>query len=292
MQEVFQVTAQGLQAPHLQACERGFHYGDGFFTTALVVEGAILNWSAHLRRLRNSAQRLGFAATLAQIETLSQQIAQAYQQLASVEAAMVLKIMIARGCGGRGYAPPLCENATILLQWSSAPFHWSMNAVTHAPMASMICQTPISISPALAGIKHFNRLENVLARAELDSLGLSEGVMLDVHQHCICGTQSNLVLIEGDALVTPSLHKSGVEGTSRYALSQWAQAFGYQWQETEIDLKRLQQADELFFINAVRGIQPVAKLEDRVFATEQGMSLQSLWWPQMQRAALKLGECP
>lgn len=285
----------------ISVLDRSCQYGDGFFTTLLITHQSVLNWSAHWRRLTMSANRLHFAAL--NQTTLLQHIAHAVQAFEQDEKkhdghlnhpTYVVKVLISRGESGRGYAIPSQANTLIFIQISQAPFRVDVTQEClnfPPPMALQldVCQTQISIQTQLAGIKHLNRLDSVLAQTEVRQKQQQEGIMLNALDQVICGTQSNLFMIKAQTLVTPKLELSGVEGTTRYQLSQLAAILGLKWQEADLTLTQLQQADELFLSNAVRGIMPIKQLEETTFATEQSDSLHHAWnrWQSENRLCLK-----
>ncbi|BBP46261.1 aminodeoxychorismate lyase [Thiosulfatimonas sediminis] len=249
------VWINGSETSFLNVFDRGLSYGDGFFTTALVRNGAWLNGSAHLWRLQQSTEKLHFPAL--DSADLLKQICASYAQLGELNThSLVLKIMVTRGVGGRGYQPPEPSQPTLIIQWSAAPS--DLNATP--PLTLWECQTPLSLNTATAGIKHLNRLDNVLAKNELAHLGFSDGLMCNARQDVICSSQANLFLLRGDELTTPLLHESGVHGTVRYALEQLSVQLGYRWREQPVQWAQVLEADGLFLSNAIRGIVPVAAL--------------------------------
>ncbi|WP_319381424.1 aminodeoxychorismate lyase [Thiomicrorhabdus sp.] len=256
----------GLRCAELSVSDRGLQYGDGFFTTAVIACGQLLNWSAHWRRIRNSAERLDFPEISEAL--LMDETAKAFQAL-NVSSGLasqtwILKILITRGSGGRGYQPPLEPKLSRILQFSRSPedFVCSEAAVTLPIQPSIsigVCRTRAAIQPQLAGIKHLNRLENVLARAELGAV--PEGIMLNGDNDLVGGTQSNLFILKNGCLLTPELSKCGVEGTTRYQLMNLARTCFRGGREARLQLSDLAEADSVFLANAVRGIMPVRSLE-------------------------------
>ncbi|GKT11196.1 MAG: 4-amino-4-deoxychorismate lyase [Thiomicrorhabdus sp.] len=280
----------------ISAFDRGLHYGDGFFTTVLVMSGVLCNWSAHWRRLSLSARRLQFA--LMDEQQLLQQISQALSSdrvQTVIGSVLVLKIMMTRGQAGRGYQIPKQAEMITLLQLSNAPaevkpfFEQGGGGEFKAEALSIsLCLTQASIQPQLAGLKHLSRLESVLARSEVINKGEQEGLMLNALQNVISGTQSNLFIIKNKQLITPKLDLSGVEGTTRYQLSIMAEELGYQWLVEDIKLEHLQQADELFLTNAIRGIMPVQQLESKQYSVIQTQKIHQAWLVWQQNNVLKL----
>ena len=279
--------ANGQPIETISTHDRALHYGDGFFTTLLVVDHWVLNWSAHWRRLNISAERLQFSRL--DESQLLQQITQAVVQFdPDGGLTKVVKLLVSRGVSGRGYAIP--ENATplVLVQVSRAPVEVEITSQTtkHLPVLNFsppmllqlgVCKTQATVQSQLAGIKHLNRLDSVLAQTEVRQQQHQEGIMLNAFGHVVGGTQSNVFMVKGQTLITPKLHLSGVEGTTRYQLSRLADAFGFVWQEAELSLEALLLADELFLSNAVRGIMPIQQVENQRFSTEQGLVLHQKW---------------
>ncbi len=291
------LNGQAIESISVQ--DRALHYGDGFFTTILVADRFILNWSAHCRRLKQSAVRLQFPVL--DESQLLQQIEQALTQFksqtkreqhATDTATYVVKVLVSRGVSGRGYAISEPFHPITLVQVSLAPLTVGVSTECVAPsepqtlklnfpppMALQIecCQTQASIQTQLAGVKHLNRLDNVLARTEVAEKQHQEGLMLNALGDVISGTQSNLFLLKDRTLITPVLDLSGVEGTTRYQLHQLAQALGFDWQERRVTLNDLHQVDELFLSNAVRGIMPIKQFEQTPYAITKTLKIHQAW---------------
>jgi len=273
-----------------QACstisllERAFQYGDGFFTTMLVCQGKIYNWSGHWFRIEQSALRLGFPK-LDQAQTLEQLAGVLSEQ--DLPQPQVLKLIVSRGQGGVGYQPPSDPSINLVVQLSPHPVYATSEEMAKQPEPLQLkrCDSVCGINPQLAGLKHLNRLENVLARAELADTGFAEGLMLNANQQVICATQSNLFLIQGKEVITPDLSQSGVAGTTRHTLPQIIKNLGLTWCERIVRLEDLAQADEVFLSNALRGIMPVAKFEEQVFAVERTFEIQQAWYEWQQNNA-------
>jgi 4-amino-4-deoxychorismate lyase len=117
----------------------------------------------------------------------------------------------------------------------------------------------------LAGIKHLNRLEQVMARAEWDTPAIAEGLMLDRQGHVISGTQSNLFMIKGKQLLTPRLSEAGIAGVVRGLVLESAPRFSLQPQLAELTVEDLKHADALFMTNAIMGLCPVSRFEQTVY---------------------------
>jgi 4-amino-4-deoxychorismate lyase len=127
----------------------------------------------------------------------------------------------------------------------------------------------LASQPLLAGIKHLNRLEQVMARAEWDTPAIAEGLMLDRQGHVISGTQSNLFMIKGKQLLTPRLSEAGIAGVVRGLVLESAPRFSLQPQLAELTVEDLKQADALFMTNAIMGLCPVSRFEQTVYQLNQ-----------------------
>lgn len=228
---------------------RGLNYGDGLFETTRVHRGTLPLWPRHLARLREGAERLGIA--LPAIDFLEARVAETVSGCDSG----VLKLLLTRGDGGRGYAPPPDATPTWLLSLHPLP------ASNPSGLRLRWCETRLASQPALAGIKHCNRLEQVLARAEVERAGCDEGLMRDAGGAAISATSANLLAFRDGRWQTPHVDACGVAGVLR----------GWLLGQGLLDLADLAPADvesaeTVALCNAVRGILPVASLGARAWA--------------------------
>ena len=229
---------------------RGLNYGDGVFETMRVHRGALPFWPQHLARLREGAGRLGI--TMPDVDFIEARIA---EMVLAVDAG-VLKLLLTRGEGGRGYAPPVDAAPTWML--SLQPLPASQGALrVHA------CETRLATQPALAGIKHCNRLEQVLGRAEAVRAGCDEGLMRDMAGNLVCATSANLLVLHDGRWCTPPVDACGVAGVLRGWLI--AQGLAEVAALTLDDLADAD-ADAVALCNAVRGILPVRALRARAWS--------------------------
>lgn len=225
---------------------RGLAYGDGVFETMRVQRGGLPMWSRHLARLQDGAKRLGIAVPDAAF--IEARIA----EMTADSRSGVLKLLLTRGEGGRGYAPPLQVAPSWLLSLHPLPAAQASGLRLHW------CETRLAIQPALAGIKHCNRLEQVLARAECERAGCDEGVMRDTAGNMVCATTANLLLLRDGGWVTPPVLDCGVAGVLRGWLLDQGLA-----QVAPVSPAQLESADALALCNAVRGILPAGMLGAR-----------------------------
>ncbi|MDY7561306.1 aminodeoxychorismate lyase [Pseudomonas sp. 10B1] len=238
----------GRPADALSITDRGLAYGDGLFETIAVKAGRPLLIERHLARLKLGCDRLKIAADQALIR--SELLAFAAQLGRGV-----MKLIVTRGDSLRGYAPaPLARPRRIIQGYPPSPY-----PAAHADQGVSLfaCVTRLSEQPLLAGLKHLNRLEQVLARSEWHDSAFAEGLMYDTSGRLIEGVYSNLFLIADDVLVTADLSRCGVAGVMRAELLAQAQTLGIVTEVRDIGIHDLEQADEVFVCNSVYGVWPV-----------------------------------
>ncbi|MGE7960091.1 aminodeoxychorismate lyase [Pseudomonas sp. NPDC089530] len=243
-----QSWVDGRPADVLSLKDRGLAYGDGLFETIAVRAGQPLLLERHLSRLAEGSTRLAIAADQALIRS-------ELKAYASQLGEGVLKLILTRGDSLRGYAAdPLAQPRRILQ--GSAPAAYP---AAHAEQGIRLfpCTTRLSEQPLLAGLKHLNRLEQVLARSEWRDSEHAEGLMLDVSGRVIEGVFSNLFLVRDGVLFTADLSRCGVAGVMRAEILFQAASLGIATEVVDISLEQLQQADEVFVCNSVYGVWPV-----------------------------------
>ena len=254
----------GSRGSHISTLDRGLLYGDGLFETIAVIDGKGFLLEEHLQRLLNSCERLSIPLHLPTLnEEISLFLRTCVQEQTSDRA--ILKLIITRGSGGRGYDITSTDNPTRILQlhnFPNYPENYSKQGV-----AVLLCKTPLSKNPTLAGMKHLNRLEQVLARAEWNSSEYQEGLIFDTDGLLIEGTMTNVFLIKNSKIFTPSLHESGVEGIMRNYILNLARQLEYECVIETITKKKLDDADEVFLTNSVIGIWPVRQINAQSYPT-------------------------
>lgn len=230
--------------------DRGLNYGDGLFETALLRDGTVRFLAAHFDRLRTGCKRLGI--TYPGDATLEEDI----RRLVAMQREGVLKIIVTRGSGARGYRPPAATVGTRIVAIHPLPAPSSEDGLT-----VRWCTTRLSRNRMLAGMKHLNRLEQVLGQSEWSDAQIGEGLMLDTEGELVCGTASNLFLVCEGALLTSDLRFCGVRGVMRGEVLRTATSLGIQTLEEPVWPEDLQDATEVFVTNSVRGIRPMLALE-------------------------------
>jgi 4-amino-4-deoxychorismate lyase len=244
----------------ISVTDRGLAYGDGLFETMLLARGKVRLLEAHLRRLTDGCRRLGI--DYPGDEMLTADIA----RVCEAHGDGVVKLILTRGVGGRGYRPTSTPCTRIV----------SLHEPVESTPAIRVrwCETRLSRNAALAGIKHLNRLEQVLAQAEWQDPEIAEGFMLDSEGELVCATSANIFIVRGHELITHDLRYCGVRGIMRGEVIRIANELGIPVREEPIWPEDLETATEVFVTNAVRGIRSVTALEE--FSWPYGKVTQSL----------------
>lgn len=253
------IRIDGAPAGALPLPDRGLEFGDGLFETLLLKEGRPQHLELHLQRLRAGLRALHFPDCAAVAAAQLQSVVEEMSHLAP--AWSVLRLTVTRGAGRRGYAPPAKPRPRIII--SVTPLERDVRAAP-APAQLGVASVRWPLQPLLAGIKHLNRLEQVLAAREAQLAGFDEAVMLDQDGQVISVTAGNLFIVRDGKLLTPTLDRCGIAGTRRrLVLERWAPTLGLHAAEARIGLDELDSAEEVFYCNSVVGLRPVASLGNR-----------------------------
>ena len=239
----------GKPQNELPADDRATQFGDGCFTTARIVDGQIRFLSAHLQRLRDACQRLMIPFT--EWSALEQEM----QSCASGHAQAVLKVILSRGSGGRGYSGSACVNPTRILSVSAWPAHyprWREEGIT-------LTLSPVRLgrNPLLAGIKHLNRLEQVLIRAHLEQTDADDALVLDSDGWLTECCAANIFWRKGREVYTPRVDQAGVNGIMRQHCIRLLATSDFTLHEVNASEPALAQADEVIICNALMSVVPV-----------------------------------
>jgi len=252
------MLVNGTSTKLISIRDRGLLYGDGVFRTLLSRDGQALYWSLHYQKLQQDCQALGISCP--DVNMLSSEL----NGLLASYPNSVFKLIVTRGEGQRGYAPPTVSSPTHLWDVSLQPIY--LSEWLSSGIKVRICDLRLSNQPRLAGVKHLNRLENVLAAAEWNDSAIAEGLLLDSDSNVIGGTRSNIFIYSNGVLITPDLSRSGVSGVQRGRVIAWAKQQDIALQVRDIQLDELLQADELFITNSVIGLWSIRELVDQRWA--------------------------
>lgn len=254
---------------------RGFAYGDGIFRTMRLLEGELQDWPLHYQTLVADCSKIQIVCPSA--ELLMQEF-KYFMASASEEETQfsIIKIIITRGEGARGYAPPaVCEPTRVLVQ---SPLPNYPAEIYANGVALYNCQTRLAHQPILAGIKHLNRLENVLARAEHKDPRFFDGLLQDYDGNVIEAVSGNLFIRKEGVVMTPALDSCGVAGVMRQKILDWYRTQGQPVVIAPLSIEDVLQAEAVVIVNSVYGVLQVTQIDEHVMAADH--------WAQELRSQL------
>jgi 4-amino-4-deoxychorismate lyase len=248
----------GVETSHVSVLDRGLQYGDGLFETMAAPGGAVRFLSLHLQRLGQGCERLGIAVP--DVSLLRHEIA-----TAAAGGRAIVKLIVTRGpARARGYAVQGdAAPSRMLLRY---PWGGEDPVALRTGVRVRLANLRLAENPALAGIKHLNRLEQILARLEWDDAGIAEALLFSGSGALVSGTMSNVFLVREGQLLTPRLDRCGVAGVMREVVATLAAGAGVDCERRALDLEDLNRAEELFLTSALTGIRPVVELAGRRLA--------------------------
>lgn len=244
----------GSPATSIPVDDRGLAYGDGLFETIAFKAGRVLALELHLKRLFRDAPRLGVKLDSSMAVYRSELVT-----LAERYPLAVAKLMVTAGSGGRGYrspAEPQPRRIVSVHEWPQTP-----DSNAEQGLQAIICKHPLSANPGLAGIKHLNRLDQVIASNELQAKTDFEGLMLNGAGDIIEGTRSNIFVVVKNRLLTPDLSHCGVAGVVREAIIERSASLGIKLEVGTLSDAMLGEADEVFMTNAIIGVCSLARIK-------------------------------
>jgi 4-amino-4-deoxychorismate lyase len=249
MSEWYEVNRQTRS---VDPADRGFQYGDGLFETIAIRDGNPRQWQFHLDRLTSGCERLGLDLPTSSLELdLNVALARSNQDTSFC----IAKIIVTAGEANRGYGRSLPTPAEIYIGvFPSTP----LNRPAYLKgVATMLCETRLATGSPVAGMKTLNRIEQVLASSESLPTGAFEGFTLDAADRLICGTISNVFIVNNKLVRTPSLERCGVAGTMRRLVIELLERDGRKVEICDLTENDLASADEVFITNSQMGAVPV-----------------------------------
>jgi 4-amino-4-deoxychorismate lyase len=253
------VLVNGVADRDVSPLDRSLHFGDGLFETIACRRGRPRFLSLHLERLALGCARLGITAV--RMDEVRDEVRTVAREVDNA----IVKVLLTRGTAiARGYGSAGREKATritLRYTWPHENPTWLQDGVQVRTAALRLGE-----NPALAGLKHCNRLEQVLARNEWSDPGISEALLFSSSGRLVSGTMSNVFIVQGAHLRTPRLDLCGVAGVMRRVVLREAGRAGIAAEECVSGAEDLATADELFLTNARIGIWPVRALDGRIMS--------------------------
>ena len=248
------ILIDGKKQSKTSIFNRNTQFGDGLFETCLVENKKLLFWSNHFERMKLGCDRLKISMI---DETLWLSDIKKAFSLMKIDNCIV-KLVLSRGESLRGYSykdniRPIRITIVSELKKNNQDKRFSLE----------FCNSGYNSNPKLAGIKHCNRLEQVIARA---GIKVDDGIMLDENENVVSVTQGNIFCIQGNRLITPNLDKCGIEGTRRAVILKIAVDLGFDINIKNLSVAELLRSDEVFISNSIQGVGPVNQIEDFVYS--------------------------
>ena len=252
------ILINGKKDNRISVTDRGFQYGDGLFETIAYKNNTLIYWREHLQGMNNACKVLD-------LEIIDEDIwlKDIKKTIKDNDQDLVIKLIYSRGEAQRGYKIP--ETTSPIRVVMSSPLPVYAEELYNKGVRLTICETPASSNSRLAGIKHLNKLENILARNEWSDKKIFEGLMLDDFNNVIEGTMTNLFAVKNNSLYTPILKRSGVNGIIRQRIIDLAKNDNIVTQQIEIKLDKLLEMDEIFISNSLIGLCPVNKIDTNYY---------------------------
>ncbi len=250
------VLLNGSPAQQVSVFDRALHFGDGLFETIACRSGRPRFLSLHLERLLLGCQRLGIEPgnldeVRAEVRSLAREVENA-----------IVKVILTRGTAlARGYGVTGREKAMRI----TFRYAWPPETATESQDGVRVRTAKLRLgeNPALAGLKHCNRLEQILARREWTDPGIAESLLFSSSGRLVSGTMSNVFIVEGSRLRTPRLDLCGVAGVMRRVVLREAERAGIAVQEDVLGAEDVHKAGELCLTNARMGLWPLRELDGR-----------------------------
>jgi 4-amino-4-deoxychorismate lyase len=256
MSATLAALVNGHPASAITIHDRGFLYGDGVFRTLRVSECEPLWWTDQIEKLEADAARLAIP-----VPTRSAWERDIADALARSPSECVLRLVLTRGEGQRGYRVPARPSPTRVV--TVGPLPEALDQVTRHGARLRVCALRLAQQPSLAGVKHLNRIENVLARMEWNDPQTHEGLLLDASDRVISGVSSNLFIVRRGEVITPGLSRCGVAGVARDRLMRCAQDLKIPVRVADIDLADVTSAEEVMLTNSLIKVWRVERLGGR-----------------------------
>jgi len=253
------VLVNGKPESSISTSDRGLNYGDGLFETMVVIDGRVRFFQDHLARLKNGCKKL--AIPMPALEAIEGDLDKLMPTDQNTN--FIFKVLVTRGESGRGYMPDNEASTTRVCSRYDMPAN--LSALWDAGLAVHVCATRLANNPQLAGIKHTNRLEQVIASRERLNTKYQEGVMLSIDEYVVEGTKSNIFWQTDDEFFTPSLNQNGVAGVSRAKVIEILKKDHHTVNVGKYRLADVQSSDLVFMTNSTMLIAQVAQLEQTVW---------------------------
>ena len=251
--------------------DRGLNYGDGFFETMKWSidnkgQGKVEFWKRHVKRLKFGCQKILISFSLKKLYDYKKKILK--KACESGRKSGILKIIITRGSGGRGYRlVPKLEPSIILLVYPDVRIDENFY---NEGVNLTYCKKRMSSNHFLGGTKNLNRLDSVLAASEFDENLFFEGIVCNNLGEIIEGTKTNIFFLKNNILHTPNINDVGIKGIIRDVIVEKKKInFFSEIVECKIKKNDIEQAESIFITNSIYKILPVKSLNRKLFVINE-----------------------
>lgn len=248
------ILLNGNFVSEIPSIHRGLSYGDGLFETMRLEQGRVVLWPYHLYRLERGFKQLQI---LEDIQNIEQEFLHFVDKLGTLGIdSGVIKLRIIRGGEARAYAPEQDVSNWRIFEVFEGAVPWGKSET------AIICEHKLPDNPNLAGIKHLNRLDQVLAAQEVTKSSNTTGLLLNTEGNLVCAIDSNIYIEKSGKIMTPPVDRAGVAGSFRnYMMDKLCSDLNIPLIEREINTQQLIKAEGLWLTNAVKGLRPVTHVE-------------------------------
>lgn len=269
------ILVDGQRRADIAVADRGLQYGDGCFTTIAYRGGILEFFDLHIKRLQLACERLAIPYTA--WPELAEQVAQSINESSQD---CVVKVLLSRGQGGRGYSPVGCQQPSTVISHHPMPAHYS----ELQQLGLVLTVSPIQLAkqPLLAGIKHLNRLEQVLIKHTLADSEYQDALVCDTDNNIVETAIANVFWKKGNIWFTPDLKQCGVEGVARQAIMAVMAKHKIQVQQIQQPLASFTDVEDMFICNSLMKLVPISKIvaergniQTQVFTNKHTFELQS-----------------
>ncbi len=257
----------------ISVLDRGLAYGDGFFETMLwqrfqnQKKFGVEFWVRHLMRIKKGCDLMRIKIP-DETQFLEQRNKILDKTIKDGKNSGLLKLIITRGVGGRGYRFEDNMEPTLIFLSFEKPL---LNETNYKlGVTTRICGTKLSQNQNLSGLKHLNRLDSVLARSEWDD-DYFEGIFLDLNKNIIEGTMTNVFFVKKNILITPPIINSGINGVMRQVVIEESKRFFEKIIERPIHINEVKSFDQMFLTNSVLKILPVRQFNDNFYSINKNV---------------------
>jgi len=248
----------GQRCSTIAVNDRGLSYGDGLFTTILVANGQCCLLEKHLSRLQQGIKLLAIAQIdfnqlIGQLVSLGEQLEQG-----------LIKVIITRGAGVRGYSSVGCDSPSVIVSTGDLPANYRQLRVKGICVG--VSTVALGLNPVTAGLKHLNRIEQVLVRQQIDQHNWQDAIVLDCQGFIVESNLANLFWVDQGILYTPSLDFAGVDGVMRARVLEQAKDLELEVKCDRYRLSSIIGASEIFITNSLMQLVPIVGIEEYKYA--------------------------